>query len=356
MVSALTPGGARRPDTPGAQLSVGIISLGLIGGSIALRLREQGITVFAWNPSPGALEQAAHYGVQPTSSIADLCAQRPDVLILANPLRAMAHVIGEVAGAVQPGTVITDVGSVKGPIAELIAAAGLSERFVGAHPMAGTEATGFAAADPGILAGARWALAVEAKTQDGAFARIVHLVTGLLGGVVHAVDSQTHDEAAALISHVPHVLATELLNMVARAPVRDLALALAAGSFRDGTRVGHTDPRRTESMVVENAAWVAPALRVVIRDLEMLVAALESNGSTAEFFDTASEVRAARREEMAAATDALSGPGASHASSPEPVEIDLAHADWRTHVLDAGARAERIVGVDVERMRVRVER
>lgn len=316
---------------------VGVVSLGLIGGSIALRLVERGYRVSAWNPSAGVLAEAADRGVEPAESIAELCAAVPDVLVLANPLRAMRAVLADVAAHLRPTTVVTDVGSVKGPVAELVAEAGLAARFVGAHPMAGTEASGFAAADPAILDGARWALAVDRETRPGDFLRVAALVTGPLDGVAHPVDPRVHDEAVALISHVPHVLATELLNLVGRAPVRRLALNLAAGSFRDGTRVAGTNPRRTEAMVVENAEWVAPALRVVARDLTLLADALESNAPVAEFFDEAQHVRAGF-------VGASAGAGWEAAAG---VSTDLVlDAGWREAVLAAGERGDVIAAAD----------
>ncbi|MGO1315452.1 MAG: prephenate dehydrogenase [Cellulomonadaceae bacterium] len=317
---------------------VAVVSLGLIGGSIALRLVERGYQVTAWNPSPGALEAAAEHGVEPADSVAALCADEPDVLVLANPLRAMRTVLTEVAAHQRPGTVVTDVGSVKGPVAELVRETGVS-RFVGAHPMAGTESSGFAAANPAILDGARWAIAVDDATRARDLLRVAALITGSLDGVAHPVAPEVHDEAVALISHVPHVLATELLDLVGRAPVRCLALNLAAGSFRDGTRVAGTNPRRTEAMVVENAGWVAPVLRVVARDLTMLADALESNGPVASFFDEAQRVRAdsptagLRRDAVGA-----DGPGGL-------TDLELG-AGWRHRLLDAGERGDVITAAE----------
>lgn len=130
-----------------------------------------------------------------------------------------------------------------------------------------------------------------AGTDPARLELVLRLVTGPLGGTAAVLTDELHDEAAALVSHVPHVLANQLLGAVAGAPVRDLALRLAAGSFRDGTRVGLTDPRRTEAMVTENAAWVAPVLRLAARDLERLAEALDSNAPTHWFFDRPDPVR-----------------------------------------------------------------
>src|SRR5690606_31933805 len=101
-----------------------------------------------------------------------------------------------------------------------------------------------------------------------------------------------HDEAVALVSHVPHVVASELLRLVGGSDHADLALALAAGSFRDVTRVAGTHPRRTEAMVTDNAAAVAPALRRAAADLVALAERLEAGEPAGSFFDDAAAVRA----------------------------------------------------------------
>lgn len=274
---------------------VGVVSLGLIGGSVARRLVAAGVEVHAWNPSLPALEAAAADGVVPARTIAELCASEPDVLLLAPPLRAMADVVREVAAHVRGGTVVTDAGSVKGAVARVVREAGLAARFVGAHPMAGTEQAGYAASDATLLDGARWALTLEDDTRLDAFCRVAQLVTGPLGGVVRVTTPAVHDEAVALVSHVPHVVASELLRLVGGSDHADLALALAAGSFRDGTRVAGTHPRRTEAMVTDNAAAVAPALRRAAADLVALAERLEAGEPAGSFFDDAAAVRAGAR-------------------------------------------------------------
>lgn len=279
----------------GTPTRVGVVSLGLIGGSVARRLAAHGLEVHAWNPSLPALEAAAADGIVPATTVAELCAAEPDVLVLAPPLRAMADVAREVAAHVRGSTVVTDAGSVKGAVARVVRAAGLASRFVGAHPMAGTERAGYAASDPALLDGARWALTLEDDTRLDAFLRVAALVTGPLGGVVRVTTPAVHDAAVALVSHVPHVVASELLRLVGGSDVTDLALALAAGSFRDGTRVAGTHPRRTEAMVTDNATAVAPVLRRAAADLAALADALEAGEPVGEFFDEAAAVRAGAR-------------------------------------------------------------
>ncbi len=232
-------------------------------------------------------------GLAVSPSIGDLCATDPDIVVLAVPLRAMHLVAAEVAAHLPAGSraTVTDVGSVKGAVREAVCRAGLGQRYIGGHPMGGTEYAGFGAASAAVLRGVPWAVTVDADSDSARLRSVLELVTGPLASSAYVLEDEAHDESAALVSHVPHVLATQLLNLVAGAPVREVALRLAAGSFRDGTRVARTDPRRTEAMVVENAAWVAPALRVVLRDLERLADQLESNAPVAEFFDRAEGLR-----------------------------------------------------------------
>lgn len=302
--------------------SVGVIGLGLIGGSLARALVAGGVPVVATDPSPEARAAARSAGLRVADDVAAVCGNRPDLVVLAVPLRAMRSAAGEVAAALAgwPGwdPTVTDVGSVKGPVRDAVRDAGLGDRYVGAHPMAGTENSGFDASFPDLLRGIRWAVTIPPDGDDGdgngadgghavdaaRLEALLRLITAQLGGTAAVLTDEAHDEAAALVSHVPHVLAAELLGLVAGAPVRDVALGLSAGSFRDGTRVAHGDPRRTEAMVTQNAAWVAPALRLAARDLEMLADALEANAPTGWFFDRPEPVRAERRPRGVAASSA----------------------------------------------------
>jgi len=309
------------PDQPFRRVAV--LGIGLVGGSLARLLQARGIDVVGHGHRARTVAAAQEAGLEATTSVAE-AVSGADLVILAVPLWAMRATAGEVARHLHltDDATVIDVGSVKGPVRQAVEAAGLGERFVAAHPMAGNEHSGFAASSAELLDNAPWAVTLPgtgtgtglglgvaagagvaaplagsgARTAGaGRLQRVLRLVTGTFSGTVAVLTDDIHDEAAALVSHVPHVVATQLLNAVAGAPVRDAALRLAAGSFRDGTRVAFTDPHRTEAMVTENAAWVAPVLRKTIRDLEALVAALETNAPVHEYFHRADEVRDAGR-------------------------------------------------------------
>ncbi|MFE6969486.1 prephenate dehydrogenase [Isoptericola sp. NPDC057653] len=337
--------------TRGPAGTVAVVGLGLVGGSLTRLLAARGVDVVATDLDPGTRSDARAVGLRVADDLAALCAAAPDLVVLAVPLRAVRATAAELAPLLAGGdATLTDVGSVKGPVRAAVRAAGLGDRYVGAHPMAGTEHSGFAASDAGLLDGAPWAVTVAepgaaAADEPARLAQVLRLVTGPLGGTAAVVTDDRHDEAAALISHVPHVLATQLLNAVAGAPVRDLALGLAAGSFRDGTRVALTDPARTEAMVTENAAWVAPALRKAVRDLEVVIGALETNGSLHDVFHAADDVRAERA--------GRGRPGGAEERVP------LA-GGWTPAAVDAlvtrGAAGAVVVGVDDDAVRVRAPR
>jgi prephenate dehydrogenase len=361
-------------------VSVGVVGLGLVGGSLARALQAAGVPVVATDPVSGGEARAA--GLTVADDVARLAADRPDVVVLAAPLRAMRSVAAELAEALagEPGwdPTVTDVGSVKGPVREAVTEAGLGQRYVGAHPMSGTEHSGFAASSADLMRGIPWAVTVakDGRTAEGGtvaadggtagragdpaagpgplagtdparLLQVLRLVTGPLGGTAAVLTDELHDEAAALVSHVPHVLANQLLGAVASAPVRDLALRLAAGSFRDGTRVGLTDPRRTEAMVTENAAWVAPVLRLAARDLERLADALDSNAPTHWFFDRPDPVRERiGRPGGTRVTGLRPGDEAAGSDVGPEVEVVPLTGDWPAELVARCAAGAVVLGLD----------
>lgn len=337
---------------------VGIVGLGLIGGSLAKALQAAGVPVVATDLASN--EEARAAGLSVVDDVAGLALHRPEIVVLAAPLRAMRAVAGELAEALagEPGwdPTVTDVGSVKAPVREAVADAGLAGRYVGAHPMSGTERSGFGASSAELMQGIPWAVtcaatevgvAGAAGTDPVRLERVLRLVTGPLGGTAAVLTDDLHDEAAALVSHVPHVLANQLLGAVSGAPVRDLALGLAAGSFRDGTRVGLTDPRRTEAMVTENAPWVAPVLRLAARDLERLADDLESNAPTHWFFDRPDPVRELiGRPGGPRVTGLRPGDGTTRPGVGSDAEVVPLTGDWPAELVTRCAAGAVVVRLD----------
>lgn len=221
---------------------VGIIGLGLIGGSIASALkRNTDIDVVGFDADEKVRQQAESVGIKCASS-AKVLAGGCDVVVLATPLSEFDHILQDIAAELRPSTIVTDVGSVKTPVmeaAQKILPAGIP--FIGGHPMAGSEHSGFGAARVDLFRGSAWALMFDRTTQPAAFLRISRMVIGLGARAVPCTPRE-HDEAVATISHVPHIIAYALMSVTDLAAGRALRQELAAGSFRDIVRVAGSNP------------------------------------------------------------------------------------------------------------------
>lgn len=236
---------------------IAVIGLGLIGGSMLRRLaREHDVLGYDADPATRDLARAA--GLEVAEALDPVSGA--DLVVLAVPMPGLSTVIAQLVPLLGEDAVLTDVGSVKGPTYDVARAAGLANRFVGGHPMAGTERSGFVAGDAELFDGAAWVLCVEPDTDLRRWLRVAALLTGIGARVVPATAAE-HDAAVARISHLPHLLAAALAALADDAG--PLALALAAGSFRDGTRVAATRPELTAQMCSANQ----PALDLALGEL-----------------------------------------------------------------------------------------
>jgi prephenate dehydrogenase len=250
MADAADPGAAPAPQFPVATMPappVAVVGLGQLGGSLAAALAAAGRPVSGWDVDAAARDAAAGRGVRITRELGG-------VVVLAVPLPAMATALDDLL--IDPDATVTDLGSVKRPVLETVGAA-FGGRFVGGHPMAGTERSGHEATDPGLFTGARWAVCLEAGTELPRWLRVAEVALAV-GAEVVPVTAAEHDDAVAAVSHVSHLLAAALA--AAAADAGPLALGLAAGSFRDGTRVAGSDPAFVTAMVEGNAVPTAAAL------------------------------------------------------------------------------------------------
>ncbi|MEI4273237.1 prephenate dehydrogenase/arogenate dehydrogenase family protein [Klenkia sp. LSe6-5] len=234
---------------------VGVVGLGQLGGSLAAALIAAGRRVSGWDTDPAAREAAAARGVT-------IGRELGGVVVLATPIPALGTALDDLD--VAPDATVTDLGSVKVPV---LAALGerFGARFVGGHPMCGTERSGHTAADPELFRGARWAVCLEPGTELPRWLRVAEVALAA-GASVVPVTAAEHDAAVAAISHVPHLLAAALA--AAAADAGPLALALAAGSFAGGTRVIGSDPAFVTAMVEGNAGPTAAALAAVRAQLD----------------------------------------------------------------------------------------
>lgn len=205
-----------------------IIGTGLIGGSIGTALRKRGWTVTGCDTDPDRSARAVELGV------VDRAGRDVDatVVFVATPAGSVAGVVTAALEA-HPRAVITDVAGVKGPVVARVR----DPRFVGGHPMAGSEQEGVEGSDPEMFVGATWVLTPESHTDPVAFATIRSVVTQLGANVVE-LPAARHDDMVALVSHVPHLTAATLMNLAADTALEHATLLrLAAGGFRDMTRI-----------------------------------------------------------------------------------------------------------------------
>jgi prephenate dehydrogenase len=282
MADAANSGATASPPFPVPTMPappVAVVGLGQLGGSLAAALAAAGRPVSGWDVDPAARDAAAARGVRITRELTG-------VVVLAVPLPAMATALEEVT--VDPDATVTDLGSVKQTVLDTVGAT-LGGRFVGGHPMCGTERSGHEAVDPGLFAGARWALCLEPGTELPRWLRVAEVALAV-GAEVVPVTAAEHDDAVAAISHVPHLLAAALA--AAAGATGPLALSLAAGSFRDGTRVAGSDPAFVTAMVEGNAAPTATALARVQEQLGRPSAELVAAGHAV--VTRRSELRAVR--------------------------------------------------------------
>ena len=328
------------------KFSVGIVGLGLIGGSIAKRLVATGsCKVYAYNRHQTMYSEARALGITCVESVADLARMQPNVLILCNSLASMPEVLGEISrGINKQRTTLTDVGSVKGLVREQVKAAGLGDCYIGAHPMAGSEFTGWQASSAELLRGALWAVSVDESSDFWRFLAILRVIVNLCGNRALVLNDSIHDASAALISHMPHVVSTALANVLCENENRNVALQMSAGSWRDMTRVALTDPNRTRAMVVENRRNVADLLGSVIAELSFAKKMLEGSDECNEcderaFFAKADSWREYKYKERAVACDKSAGD-----LRELRFALDCA-GDWQSQLIQSAQSGEQIVGV-----------
>lgn len=240
-----------------ASRRAGIIGTGLIGGSIGFALRAQGWHVTGTDRDPELLARAVALGAIDATGVDP----GAEITFVATPVGAIAALVAEVLDGTQG--LVTDVGSVKTPMLELMG----DPRFIGGHPMAGSELEGVEGARADLFEGATWVLTPTPETDDDAYKQ-VHAVVSSFGADVVAIPPDRHDSMVAVVSHVPHLTAATLMRMADDAATEHGALLrLAAGGFRDMTRIAAGHPGIWPDICAENKVAIAG-------ELDRLIAAL----------------------------------------------------------------------------------
>ncbi len=249
---------------------IAILGPGLLGGSIALKLRELGgHHVALWARREEAVAEIHARGCADEAS-SDLqgIVREADIVVLCMPVGVMAGIAREMVGMLRADAIVTDVGSVKAAVvAELGSIFAGRARFVGSHPMAGSEFTGLAAARADLFAGAA-CIVTPGEGVDSETVEQISTFWAGLGCRMVKLAPQEHDECVALVSHLPHVLAGTLVRTVAEQNPH--AFAVVGPGFRDTTRVSSGPPELWVGILRENAGAVCNALDAMIAKLQDL--------------------------------------------------------------------------------------
>jgi prephenate dehydrogenase len=255
-----------------------LLGLGLLGGSVAKAARAEGLAreVVAVGRRRESLEPALLDGVVDhiTTDVAE-GVRGSDFCVLATPVATLASLLAKVWRAAPDDAVLTDVGSTKAAIVRTAEALGRSRplAFIGSHPMAGSEKSGYQVSRPDLFKGALVILTPVASSPSAALDRVREFWLAL-GARVMTLDPATHDRAVAAISHLPHLVADVLVDTVLRMDPR--FLGVAATGFKDTTRIAASDARVWREIFQENHGALSEALGVFRRaldDLEGLIAA-----------------------------------------------------------------------------------
>jgi prephenate dehydrogenase len=268
---------------------IAFLGFGLIGGSVAMALREATYAgeLVAWTPTGSGPREGKHRGIlEEAANDAGAALRGADLVILAGPPLAMLGTLralaGELAADMARGATITDVVSTKGMLVSEASSAGL--RFVGGHPMAGRESTGVAAATADLFLGRPWVIVPASSATADDIDRVEALATAV-GATSIRMTAADHDAAVASISHLPLVVAAALVESVAGntdTSAWEAAKALAASGWRDTTRLARGDPEMGAGILATNSALVADRLARVRDALDSWILALRADGVDAE--------------------------------------------------------------------------
>jgi arogenate dehydrogenase (NADP+) len=253
-------------------MKVGIIGLGLIGGSMALDLRETGkYQVLGCSRRPETCQQAVERGVVDEASPDLALMTQADLVVICTPLGAIERVLTQLLPELSPETILTDVGSVKAPVVEAIAPRW--PNFVGGHPMAGTAESGLDAAQRHLFVGRAYVLTPTPETPESVIS-VVSTLAQDLQAQLYSCSPQEHDQAVAWISHLPVMVSASLIAACLEEQnpaVLHLAQQFASSGFRDTSRVGGGNPELGVMMASYNRPALIRSLQAYRQQLDQVI-------------------------------------------------------------------------------------
>lgn len=279
------------------KITCGFIGLGLIGGSIAKAMKQKmpdEIRIMACDINKETLRLAHAQGIADViTDTVGAAFSECDYIFLCAPVEFNDENLLKVKQYLRPDCVLTDVGSVKTPIHEAIKAAGLSGQFIGGHPMAGSERFGFINSKAALLENAYYILTPASEVSQDAVSRYSSLVEKI-GAIPLVLNCEKHDYITAAVSHLPHVIASSLVNLVKDSDGEDgLMKMIAAGGFKDITRIASSSPVMWQQICMTNKDNILSLLEDYITALNKIKEEIriQSSDSLYSFFDNARAYR-----------------------------------------------------------------
>lgn len=279
-----------------SSITCGFIGLGLIGGSIARAIKEKipDSFIIAYDVNPDTLALAIHEKIADiTVDSVHSCFCACDYIFLCAPVQKNDENLQAVKSVLSPDCLLTDVGSVKTDIHQAIHEAGLDRQFIGGHPMAGSERVGFLNSKAVLLENAYYILTPTKEVPEAKLMAYRKLVERL-GAIPLVLSPGQHDYVTAAVSHLPHVIASSLVNLVKESDSEDGIMKLiAAGGFKDITRIASSSPAMWQQICLTNTENISKLLSAYISSLINILADLDAGNGNAlyELFDTAQRYR-----------------------------------------------------------------
>jgi len=280
-----------------ASFTCGFIGLGLIGGSIARALKEnkgKDAKILAYDPDRDSVSRACEDGVvdEPLSEIDDRLSDC-DIVFLCAPVSVNLANAEKIKPFLSKDTILTDVGSIKGEMHRKIRELGLDDRFIGGHPMAGSERIGYANSKAIFLENAYYIITKTQMTETKRLRKFSDLVKSM-GAIPLIMTPEEHDRVTAAVSHLPHVISASLVNLVKDSDsVNGEMRMVAAGGFKDITRISSSSPDMWEQICLSNPTNISELLEKYISSLEDVRRSIDSRDGDAlnAFFDSARRYR-----------------------------------------------------------------
>lgn len=273
---------------------IAILGVGLIGASFGLAMKKKGLCreIGGYGRSMANLEQAKQKGaIDLFAGDPALVCRDADLIMLSTPVGCFKELAGQISGSLKKGAIVTDAGSVKGDlVSALETLMPEGTHYIGAHPIAGSELSGAAAAYDTLFDGATCIVTPTKRSDPDALEKITYLWQ-TLGAVVVEMDPESHDDVYAAVSHLPHLLAYAMVNTVA--DIDRAYLALSGQGFRDMTRIAGSSPELWRDICLMNRSNLVNMISVLQKNLDSLSSYLtaEDGASLEREFRKARELR-----------------------------------------------------------------